>query len=247
MESIFASFPAGTLELRQGGRSLFGSFPYGRLATMSDRGRVRKEIFMPKAFSYVTDVDLTREINLLSGHDFNKPLASRSAGTLEIEDTAEAFSFEALLPAEGQRPSWMNDTVTGVAEGLIRGLSPGFRIPPAGVPLASTGVPQSTLDAVLDAAGISREPSRSPASAAGGIAAALAGVATVAVIKAVEQKREKANPSVEVRQINAAVLHEMSLVTRPNYEDTIIEIRQEDEELEPSPLRVDYQEMRRWL
>ena len=59
-------------------------------------------------------------------------------------------------------------------------------------------------------------------------------------------KKEKANPSVEVRQINAAVLYEMSLVTRPTYDDTLIEIRQEEEEI-PSPLSVDVRELHRWL
>ena len=241
MDSLFISFPAATLEVRQGGRSLFGSFPYGKLGVISDRGRVRKEIFMPRSFAFAAD-DLTREINLLSGHDFNRPLASRSAGTLEIDDRTESFDFQANLPPEGQRPSWMNDAVMGVAEGLIRGLSPGFKIPPAGVPLASTGVPQSTLDAVLDAAGI--EGDRSPASAAGGIVSALSGVATVAILKAVQMKKEKANPSVEVRQINAAVLYEMSLVTRPTYADTLVEIRHD---VPGETGLIDVREYHRWL
>ena len=50
METQFSV--GGCLEIRQrgGGRSLAGSFPYGRTATVRDRGRVRKETFRLGAF-----------------------------------------------------------------------------------------------------------------------------------------------------------------------------------------------------
>ena len=44
----------GELEIRArgGGRSLSGSFPYNKIATVRDRGRVRKERFKSRAFSW---------------------------------------------------------------------------------------------------------------------------------------------------------------------------------------------------
>ena len=36
-----------TLEVRESGRSIFGSFPYNSSATRGDRGSVRKERFRP--------------------------------------------------------------------------------------------------------------------------------------------------------------------------------------------------------
>ena len=98
----------GSLELRASGdgRSLRGAFPYNKIATVRDRGRVRKERFGKRAFgwqirefakleeelaeaikgAHEEAVSILREqverrnINLLSGHDFNRPLASMKAG-----------------------------------------------------------------------------------------------------------------------------------------------------------------------
>ena len=98
------------LEVRQRGRELFGSFRYGRTATMSDRGKTRKERFEPGAFTFALE-DATREINLLAGHTFNAPLASRQRGSLTLEDTPEALHFTAALPVEAEQPTWMVDSV----------------------------------------------------------------------------------------------------------------------------------------
>ena len=39
---------------------------------------------------------------------------------------------------------------------------------------------------------------------------------------------EPDNPGVQIRQINQAVLFEMSLVTRPQYKETVVDLRAED-------------------
>ena len=65
---------------------------------------------------------------MLVGHDFGKPIASRQAGSLEIEDTAEAVLFEARLP--NPAPSWVVDAEIAIDNGLMTGLSPGFVVPP---------------------------------------------------------------------------------------------------------------------
>lgn len=126
----------GELELRaarNGARRLRGKFPYGRTAVLSDGGRQgkpRKEIIAPRAFGFRVK-DPKANIHLLVGHDYNRPLASRAAGTLELTDTAEALSFEAEIAPELEAASWVEDFFAALAAGLILGISPGFRLPPA--------------------------------------------------------------------------------------------------------------------
>ena len=174
-----AIFEVLDLELRQrgGGRSLSGRFPYRSTATVRDRGRVRKETFGLRAFAFAVE-DEAREIHLLSGHSFDKPLASKRGGTLKLEDRDDGLSFEAELPDEAAQPSWMRDTVMALQAGLIGGISPGFAVPPP--------------SAVANAETLVDEPG---------------------------------NPGVQIRVIRQAVLHELSLVTRPSYPATEIDLR----------------------
>lgn len=165
------------LEIRQSGRTIKGRFQYGSTATMSDRGKARKERFAPRAFSYAVD-DPEREIHLLAGHSFDRPLASKRGGTLELEDTAEGLSFSATLPEEGEMPTYMVDMLKQIRAGLVGGVSPGFRVPPAS-----------------------------------------------AVSNAEELIPEPGNAGVLIRQVNQAVLFELSLVTRPAYPETDVEMR----------------------
>ena len=169
------------LELRQrgGGRVLSGRFPYRSRATVSDRGRVRKEQFLQRAFAFAVE-DETREIHLLSGHSFDRPLASKRAGSLKLDDRDDGLRFEAELPEEAAQPSWMRDTVMALNAGLVGGISPGFRVPPASV-----------------------------------------------VPNAEELIPEPGNPGVQIRTIRQAVLFELSLVTRPAYPATEVDLRAE--------------------
>ena len=208
----------GDLELRRrggGGRSLRGSFPYNRTATIKDRGRRRKERFRSGAFGWQirefekvqaelarvigeaveeTIAELQeqverRNVNLLSGHQFSQPLASMKAGTLKLTDSDKALRFEADLPADDRQPSWMRDAILAVEGGLITGVSPGFRVPPKSV--------------VPDAEELIPEPG---------------------------------NPGVMIREISQAVLYELSLVTRPAYGSTSVEAR-DDEHPPQAPRR----------
>ena len=130
------------LEYRQAGRTISGAFKYGATATVSDRGRARKERFGPRAFEYAVN-DETREINLLSGHSLSQPLASRRAGSLKLKDSDDLLEFTATLPVEGDQPSWIKDTVLAIRSKLVGGISPGFRIPPKGtVPNAEELIPE---------------------------------------------------------------------------------------------------------
>ena len=201
----------GDLEIRArgsgAGRFLRGSFPYGKTATVRDRGRVRKERFRSGAFGWQirefekvqaelakvigeaveeTIAELTeqlerRNVNLLAGHSFSQPLASMRAGTLKLKDTDKELRFEADLPADERQPTWMRDTVLAVEGGLATGISPGFRVPPP-----------------------------------------------TAVQNAEELIPELGNPGVQIRQINQAALYEISVVSRPAYAETSVEARDDD-------------------
>ena len=138
-----AAWP-GNLEIRQEGglRVLIGQFPYGQLATLDDRGEVRKETFLPLALGYSIE-DYSRRIDLLVGHDFGKPIASRQSGTLAIQDTPAAVTFQATLPLAHLTPSWVTDAERAIENGTMTGLSPGFRVPPRNVvPNAESLIPE---------------------------------------------------------------------------------------------------------
>lgn len=129
METRATYITAGLEVRREGKRPVIrGKFPYGALAVIADRGKVRKERIMPGAFNFALEDE--REINLLVGHDFDKPLASRNAGTLVFEDTADEFIFDAVIDPNLEDVTHVRDALSLLACGLVRGISPGFRIPP---------------------------------------------------------------------------------------------------------------------
>jgi HK97 family phage prohead protease len=126
----------GDLEVRaarNGRRKLKGRFPYKKRAVLSDGGRKggrpQKETFAPKAFAYRVEAP-DKEIHLLVGHDFNRPLASKLTGTMKLVDTAEALTFEAEITPEIAATSYGRDVLAQIDSGLAYGISPGFRLPP---------------------------------------------------------------------------------------------------------------------
>ena len=207
-----AFWPA-ELEIRQEGRRLGGRFHYSqgagdKMATVSDRGRRRKERIAGDAFGWqlrefqklmqeipkVIDAAADearlqilrqeldrRNVHVLAGHSFDRPLGDLRSGKASIRSTREAVEFEVDLPPENEMPSYMLDTVKQVRAGLVGGISPGFKVPPR--------------DVVPDAEGLEPEPG---------------------------------NPAVQVRVIRQAVLYELSLVTRPAYSSTEIDLRADD-------------------
>lgn len=178
---LFAA-PEGGLEVRQNGdgsRTVRGSFPYGSTATLSDggrRGRPRKERFAPHAFEYRVE-ERDAEVNLLVGHDFDRPLASKLNDTLKLRDTDEALSFEATIPPEVAKTTHAQDALALMESGLATGISPGFRLPPERV--------------VKDAEEITQEP----------------------------DNPEKGQNGATIRTVKAALLFELSIVTKPAFED----------------------------
>ena len=215
----------GELELRQSGRRLAGRFPYSqksgdRMATVMNRGKVRKERIAGDAFGWqirefeklqgelaatiesavdearvqVLRQELERRnIHVLAGHSYDRPLGDMLRSGARVTSTREAVEFEIELPPDGDQPGYMRDTIAMIRAGLIGGLSPGFRVPPRAV--------------VPDAERLEPEPG---------------------------------NAAVQVRVIENAVLYELSIVTRPAYSETDIDVRQL-EALTP------YKRVRVWL
>ncbi len=117
----------GALELRadnKGGVRVSGRFPY---STETDLAPGRAERIEARAFA--ERIDAGEDINLLFGHDWQRPLASRAAGSLEITDTDDALEFRATVSGS---TSWAADFLAAHAAGLIKGLSPGFRVAKGG-------------------------------------------------------------------------------------------------------------------
>ncbi|MEY8827336.1 HK97 family phage prohead protease, partial [Sedimentitalea sp. XS_ASV28] len=116
----------GTLDVRaEGGETrLRATFPYGAETELAP-GRL--EVIAPRAFA--DRINGGAEIHLLAGHSFDKPLASRSAGSLHLTDTDEALQIEARLD---DGITWAADFLAAHRAGLIKGLSPGFRVPQGG-------------------------------------------------------------------------------------------------------------------
>ena len=175
----------GGLEMRAAGdgtRRLHGRFPYMNRATIHSGGKGRrpqKEQFAPHSFTFALD-DPDRDINLLVGHSFDKPLASKRAGTLLFNDTDEALLFEAIIVPEIQESTWWKDFSAAFLSGLMIGISPGFRVAPP--------------EAVEEAETVE------------------------------EEDPEEGNAL--IRTIFAAILFEMSIVTRPAYQGTELDMRQ---------------------
>ena len=123
----------GGLEIRtsaDGGTVLRGRFPYA-VPTLLQGGRDRRrEVFEARAFGASVADD--GDVHFLVHHDMNKPLASRGAGSLKLEDTDEALTFEATLAPEMRSVGYVQDFLGTLGAGLVGGISPGFHVPQGG-------------------------------------------------------------------------------------------------------------------
>ena len=125
---------ARAFEIRQDGDGLTGRFMYDVDTVVSDRAEhrqrsgVRKSRIRPGAFRFALE-DSEREIQLLMGRDYDRPLGSKLAGTLDLDDGPEALAFRvARLPDT----SYVRDFRAQLEGGAARfGVAPLYRIPPA--------------------------------------------------------------------------------------------------------------------
>ena len=90
-------------------------------------------MFEPRAFRWRDDV------HLLSQHEFAKPLARASNGSLTLDNGEDALSFEARLSARVLETQAARDALALVEEGLAAGVSPGFMVAPDGVEVRKAG------------------------------------------------------------------------------------------------------------
>lgn len=135
---LWGAAQGGALELRQdenGGARLRGRFPYNAEAILGDGpGGRRIEVIAARAFA--ARIEAGEEIHLLSGHDYQKPLASTTAGTLTLRDGETGLDLEARIDPG---TTWARDFLEAHRAGLIRGLSPGFRVTPDGERIEAQG------------------------------------------------------------------------------------------------------------
>ena len=135
-------------EVRQDGDGLVGVFVYDSDAIISDRAQsieteerqgpgVRKQRVMPGAFRFAID-DPEREINLLMGRDYDRPLGSKQANTLILNDSPEALRFSVeTLP----NTSYVSDLRAMLsARAAEFSVAPLFRIPPVSVVPGATSI-----------------------------------------------------------------------------------------------------------
>ena len=182
------------LEVRRksdGSFRVSGRFPYQKTTTLSDGGRnggrPRKEKFAPLAFSFRVEKP-DEEIYLLSGHDWNRPLASKLTGGLQLKDARDALTFTATISPEVAETSHGRDAIALLSSGLSVGLSPGFRVPPPRAVPDAEEIEQEPDDGTLDENG---DPRRGAL----------------------------------IRNVKAALLYELSIVTRQQYAEASVEAR----------------------
>ena len=149
----------GQVEVRARGRGLAGRFEYGKDRVTRDRGRRRKARVNADAFSWqmrkwqelqeelgrtiqeaiaegLSDAQErairdTREVNLLSGRSYDRPLGSLHAGTLLLNDTPETLEFEVL---ELPQTQYADDLLAVIDSGAADvGVDLLYSIPPADV------------------------------------------------------------------------------------------------------------------
>jgi HK97 family phage prohead protease len=123
----------GGLELRTSGDGatvLRGRFPYAVPTVLRDGRDRRREVFEARAFG--ASIAGGSEVHLLVHHDFDRPLASRRAGSLTLTDDDDALTFEARLSPELRGVGYVSDFLGALGAGLVGGVSPGFQVPAGG-------------------------------------------------------------------------------------------------------------------
>ena len=213
---------AGELELRQKGRRLAGRFPYSqksgdRQATIMNKGRIRKERIGPDAFGWQI-----REFSKLQD---------------ELATTISSAVDEARVQIIRQELERRNIHVLA-GHSYDRPLGDMLR---SGARVTST---REAVDFELDLPDEADQPgymrdaiAMIRAGLIGGISPGFRVPPRSVVANGERLEPEPGNPAVQVRVIENAVLSELSIVTRPAYSETDIDVRAL-EAIPPRRLRV---------
>ena len=206
---------AGELEIRARGdsRVLAGRFPYsagpGRgMATIGDRGRTRKERIAPDAFGWQIDEFTKVQEQLAAAIDDSLDQARIELLRQELERR----NVHILAGHSYDKP--LGDLKSGSARVTSSKAAVEFEVD---LP-DDADMPTYFADAVKQIRG----------NLSGGISPGFRVPPASAVRNAETFESEPGNPSVRVRVINQAVLHELSIVTWPAYSETDVDLRAED-------------------
>ena len=74
-----------------------------------------------------------RNVHILAGHSYDKPLGDMLKGTARVRSTNAAVEFEVDLPDDADMPTYMLDVVKEIRTKRAGGISPGFMVPPRSV------------------------------------------------------------------------------------------------------------------
>ena len=207
-DDTFLYVPA-ELEVRARGRTLGGSFKYNTVSTRSDRGRVRKERIASDGFGWQL-----REFEKLLD-EFNQVIKS---GVDEVQQAAlkeqlARRNTHALAGHDFNKPL-------------------GDRLNSKTLRISSN---RESLDFEVDLPLESQQPTwmrDTVESVRNGLATGISpgfSVPPASVLRNAEELiPEPGNESVLIRQVNHAVLFEVSIVSRPAYASAEVELRAED-------------------
>ena len=211
----------GQLEVRardDGGRTISASFPYGKTATVRSKGRARKERFASGSLSWQT-----REFEKLQV-EMNQVLNQG------IEDAVSQMRYDALLDNLERRNTHLlvghdfNKPIGSMRGGNLR-----VKHTPDAVEIeADIGAAGEEPTWVEDAIKSVRR---------GGTTGVSPGF-EVPATKGSERFVPEPNGPSMIREIQDAVAFEYSLVSRPSYVHSAIDVRAEDFDLAPHPLTV---------
>ena len=206
-------YPIDDLEIRQTGRNrtLSGVFRTGRTATRSDRGRVRKERFSPGSLDYAINRwnDLQRKASESIQQTIEQGLGEIAAERDRIEQELDRANLFVLAGHQFDKP--LGSTKAGNVRITSNRINLSFEVdlPEERNTPSYLSDLLKTIDARIVDVGVSpgfRVPPRS-------------------VVPNAEELVQDPGETVLTRQINQAVLKELSLVSSPNYAGTEVEVR----------------------
>ena len=198
------------LEIRARGdkRVLSGKFPYNKTATVRDRGKVRKERIGKRAFGWQIKrfQELQDELTTMVGEKVDKVRKEI------LEEQLERANIHILSGHEYSKP--LGDMKRGTARVIDSDDALRFEVD---LP-EEKDMPTYMLDVVKEIR----------TGRAGGVSPGFRVPPRNVVPDAEELVDEVGNPGVQIRIVKQAVLHEMSIVTRPAYGSTDVDVRADD-------------------
>ena len=198
------------LEIRARGdkRVLSGKFPYNKTATIRDRGKVRKERIGKRAFGWQIKrfQELQDELSTMIGDTVDQVRKEL------LEEQLERANVHILSGHSYSKP--LGDMKRGTARVIDSDDALRFEVD---LP-DEKDMPTYMMDVVKEIR----------TGRAGGVSPGFRVPPRNVVPDAEELVDEVGNPGVQIRVVKQAVLHEMSIVARPVYASTDVDVRADD-------------------